>query len=95
MSLGERHDVEFVFAQARMHLHELFEVGEQLVDADARRALAGFFAQDVQIAPGNLDAIRGLPRYDVEPALDELKVLHLHLRVAVDPLVQHMHKTGK
>ena len=77
-----------------MHAHEMFEVFEQLVDAHARGALAVLVPQNFEVAPGNLDAVGGLPRDDAQPVLDKFQILHLHPRRAVEPLVQHLHKTG-
>ena len=51
--------------------------------------------KNIKVTPGNLDAVRRLPRHDVQATvLDEFQILDLHARGAVDePLVQHLHET--
>ncbi|MEI9864264.1 MAG: hypothetical protein WDN00_06860 [Limisphaerales bacterium] len=93
MVLGERGHAEFIFAEARVHLHQLFQVLEQHIDADAPAHSGGLFPQNIKIAPGDFDTVPGLARDDVQAAFDKFKAFPFQPCAVVDPLVQHLHKT--
>ena len=73
--LGKRADLELVVAQARMNAKQLAQIGQELVDPDAR-GLLRLAPQEAQVAARNLDAVGDLARDDLEPLLDELQVFH-------------------
>ena len=59
-----------------------------IYDIDGSRAqgaaelLDQFWAQEAEVAPGNLDAVGHLPFDDAQAFLDEFQVFHAELRVS-------------
>src|ERR1019366_3243933 len=84
---------EFVVLQTRMHLDQVAEIGQELVDPDAWRFIR-LLPQEAQVTSRNLDAVGDLAGDDLQAVFDELQVLHFEPACVVEALVHQLDETG-
>ena len=91
--LRERADFELIVSDGGMNAQELAQIGQELVDADAR----GVRAPGVGGGPGNggeiLDAVGDLADDDFEALLDKMHVLQVKLGGVANPLADDLRRS--